>query len=106
MANDKTQNRKPTHDVLHVKGEGKSAFWTKIGAAWTHEDQAGLNVALDFMPVTTDGRLVIRIRKEKTEIHGDGALSSPKIMCQFLLEFLALAVSFRELDVGGYDCTA
>jgi hypothetical protein len=67
MANTATTNRKPTHDVLHVKGEGKSAYWTKIGAAWMHEDQAGLNLALDFMPVTGDGRLVIRIRRDKAE---------------------------------------
>lgn len=39
MATNQTTNRKPTHDVLHVRGEGKSAYWTKIGAAWTHEDQ-------------------------------------------------------------------
>ncbi len=67
MAYNATPNRKPTHDVLHVKGEGKSAYWTKIGAAWMHEDQAGLNLSLDFMPVGGDGRLVIRIRKDKTE---------------------------------------
>lgn len=67
MANDKPQNRKPSHDVLHVKGEGERAYWTKIGAAWMHDDAQGLNLALDFMPVGTDGRLVIRIRKDKPE---------------------------------------
>lgn len=67
MANDKTQNRKPTHDVLHVAGEGKNARWTRLGAAWLHEDQQGMNLALDFMPVGTDGRLVIRIRQEKAD---------------------------------------
>ncbi len=65
MANQETTNRKPTHDVLHVRGEGKSAYWTKVGAAWLHEDGQGLNLALEFVPVGSDGRLVIRIRKDK-----------------------------------------
>lgn len=73
MAYNSTPNRKPTHDVLHVKGEGKGAYWTKIGAAWTHDDQGGLNLALDFMPVAGDGRLVIRLRKDKPVTQGEAA---------------------------------
>jgi hypothetical protein len=65
MATNQPLSKKPTHDVLHVRGEGKSAYWTRIGAAWLHEDKEGLNLALDFVPVGNDGRLVIRIRKEK-----------------------------------------
>lgn len=65
MANQETTNRKPTHDVLHVRGEGKSAYWTKVGAAWLHEDGQGLNLSLEFVPVGSDGRIVIRIRKDK-----------------------------------------
>jgi hypothetical protein len=68
MANQQPQKRKPTHDVLHVKGEGDNARWTKIGAAWMHENQGGLNVQLEFMPVGTDGRLVIKLRTEKPKI--------------------------------------
>ena len=71
MATNQTTNRKPTHDVLHVRGEGKSAYWTKIGAAWMHEDQAGLNLALDFMPVNGEGRLIVRIRKDKSDAQGE-----------------------------------
>lgn len=56
-------SRKPSHTVYHVRGEGEKAFWTKIGAAWTHEDQDGLNVALDYMPIG-EGRLVIRTSKD------------------------------------------
>ena len=70
MAYDKPQSRKPTHDVLHVKGEGRNAYWTRIGAAWLHEDAQGLNLVLDYMPVNSDGRLVIKVRKEKTEGEG------------------------------------
>lgn len=58
-------SRKPTHDICHVRGEAKNAYWTKIGAAWLHEDGQGLNLSLDFVPVHGDGRLVIRIRKDK-----------------------------------------
>ncbi len=65
MATQQTTNRKPTHDVLHVRGEGKAAYWTKVGAAWLHEDGQGLNLALEFVPVNGDGRLVVRIRKDK-----------------------------------------
>lgn len=61
----KTTNRKPTHDIFHVRGEGKSAFWTKVGAGWIHEDTEGMNLALDLVPIDGSGRLVVRIRKEK-----------------------------------------
>jgi hypothetical protein len=65
MTNSTTNNRKPTHEVLHVRGEGDKAHWTRIGAAWMHDDQKGLNLSLDFLPVKADGRLVIRVRQEK-----------------------------------------
>lgn len=67
MAKTETTNRKPTHDICHVRGEGKNAYWTRIGAAWLHEDGQGLNLSLDFVPTSSDGRLVIRIRKDKPE---------------------------------------
>ncbi len=63
--------RKPTHAVYHVRGEGEKAYWTKIGAAWLHEDKEGLNVSLDYVPVNDAGRLVIRINKP--EDAGTGA---------------------------------
>lgn len=56
-------NRKPTHAVYHVRGEGEKAYWTKIGAAWLHEDKEGLNVSLDFVPLNDAGRLVVRVNK-------------------------------------------
>ena len=65
MASQQTTNRKPTHDICHVRGEGKNAYWTRIGAAWLHDDGKGLNLSLEFVPVNSDGRLVIRIRKDK-----------------------------------------
>ena len=50
------KNNRP-HGVFVVDGEGDNAFWTKIGAAWAHEDGKGFNVTLTAMPV--GGRLVI-----------------------------------------------
>ncbi|WP_407114773.1 hypothetical protein [Bradyrhizobium sp. LMG 9283] len=41
-----------------------SAFWTKIGAVWPHDDANGFNVDLVVLPVSR--RLVIRERKEAT----------------------------------------
>lgn len=67
MATENTSSKRPTHDVCHVRGEGQKAYWTTIGAAWLHDDGKGLNLALDFMPVSGNGRLVIRIRKDKNE---------------------------------------
>ena len=44
-----------------VDGEGDNAFWTKVGAAWPHEDGKGFNISLTCLPI--DGRLVIREAK-------------------------------------------
>lgn len=57
----RTQRSRPTHSVFVVEGEGDSAYWTKIGAAWAHEDKDGFNIALTAMPL--NGRLVVRTAK-------------------------------------------
>lgn len=54
---DKSTNR-PTHGVYTVEGEGKKAFWTRIGAAWQHEDGEGFTINLGCVPL--NGRLVVR----------------------------------------------
>lgn len=58
-------NHRPSHAVYIVEGEGESAFWTKIGAAWSHEDGDGFNLQLSCLPLT--GRLVIRKPKPQAE---------------------------------------
>jgi hypothetical protein len=45
--------------------KARSAFWTKIGAAWPHDDRKGFNVELIALPVS--GRIVIRERKEMAD---------------------------------------
>jgi len=60
----KQQTREPKAPALiayHVadRGEDKS-FWTRIGAAWEHEDGKGLALQLDLVPVSA-GRIVLRV---------------------------------------------
>lgn len=51
------KSQKP-HAVYVVEGEGENAYWTKIGAAWRHDDGKGFNISLTCMPL--NGRLVVR----------------------------------------------
>ena len=63
-----TPNRdfRPTYIAWHVteKPERKP-FWTRIGAAWSHQDGKGLTLQLDLMPVG-DGRITLRVPSEDT----------------------------------------
>lgn len=73
MSNQPKTNKKPTHDVFHVR-EGKpgsKGYWTRIGAAWMHDDQGGLNLQLEMMPIGKDaGRVVIRVKKPDEQTNG------------------------------------
>lgn len=64
------ENKGPSLIAYHVseKSEDKS-FWTRIGAAWDHEDGKGLTLQLDLVPVT-GGRIVLRTPTEATEEKG------------------------------------
>ena len=50
--------RRPTHRLFRVIGDGKSAIWTPIGAAWPNKDGMGFNVSCDLVPL--QGRIVMR----------------------------------------------
>lgn len=63
MAQHEQTKRKPTHAIYHVRGEEKNEFWTRVGAAWIHKDGEGLSLALDFVPMNDEGRLVVRANK-------------------------------------------
>jgi hypothetical protein len=54
---------RPAYDAFVVEGDGQEAFWTKIGAAWSHEDGNGFNLQLASMPLT--GRVALRIPKSR-----------------------------------------
>lgn len=64
-------DNKPTYYVYTITNrdqddsEGRTGFWTKIGAAWPHSDGKGLSVSVDAIPL--DGRLVLREPKEEEE---------------------------------------
>lgn len=49
----------PALVAYHVAERGDKSFWTRIGAAWDHEDAKGLTVVLDLVPVN-GGRIVLR----------------------------------------------
>lgn len=66
MTTETTKGRKPTHDVLYVKEEGEKPSWSNHGAGWLHQDQHGMNLIIDSIPVNFNGRLVVKVRKEKT----------------------------------------
>lgn len=46
-------NNQPTLIAYSVKerGEGKKAIWTKIGAAFPHENGKGMTIQLDALPL-------------------------------------------------------
>jgi len=58
-------NRKQSkpYAVYVVEEEGGKSFWTKLGAAWPHEDGEGFNIQLTAVPL--NGRLVVRKPKAK-----------------------------------------
>jgi hypothetical protein len=80
-----TNGRKPTLVAYAVKdpvGAQHKPIWTRIGAAWPHENGAGYSVRLDALPL--DGRIVLVEPSEPrvidvTQAHAgdDGAARAP-----------------------------
>ena len=54
----KKQNKAPAMTAYSVREAGKKSYWTRIGAAWAHEDGDGFNLQLDCFPV--DGKITLR----------------------------------------------
>ena len=66
----------PALIAYHVTERGKDkSFWTRIGAAWDHEDGKGLTLQLDLVPVN-GGRMVLRVPGENTDEQGEGRVSA------------------------------
>ena len=61
----------PALIAYHVAERGEKSFWTRIGAAWDHEDAKGLTLQLDLMPVD-GGRIVLREPSEDNGQTGEG----------------------------------
>lgn len=53
--------KKPTFIAYAVSGDGKDAFWTRIGSAWQHNHGEGFNIELHALP--TNGRIVLMVPK-------------------------------------------
>jgi hypothetical protein len=47
-----TTAKKPAFIAYAVTGEGKQAFWTRIGSAWHHQHGDGFNIELNARPST------------------------------------------------------
>lgn len=66
--NDNT-NKRPTHVIWQVTGEGEQSRWTRVGAAWPNRDGKGLRLVFDAVPVT--GRTMLReIGEQQPEGNG------------------------------------
>ena len=61
----KLPGTKPTHRMYHVTGEGKTAFWRAVGAAWPNRDGQGFSIDMDAIPLK--GRLVMREITDRPE---------------------------------------
>ena len=54
----KTKNT-PSHTIFQVIEREKNAnIWTRVGAAWIHQDGKGFNLAFSAIPM--HGRVVLR----------------------------------------------
>lgn len=62
------KSKAPVYIAYHVadRGEDKKGFWTRVGAAWDHEDGKGLTLQIDLVPVN-GGRIVLREPSEQSE---------------------------------------
>ncbi len=56
-----TTTKKPAFIAYAVTGEGKQAFWTRIGSAWTHQNGEGFNIELNVLPM--NGRIILMLPK-------------------------------------------
>ena len=70
----KRETQPPSLIAYHVTERGEKSYWTRIGAAWDHEDAKGLTVQLDLMPMN-GGRIVLREQAadEEQAAQGEGA---------------------------------
>ena len=59
--------------IVYFVPNRKNAYWSRIGVAFKHKDDKGLNIEHDFLPVG-EGRLVLRdfdeVMKNKNENEG------------------------------------
>jgi hypothetical protein len=69
---DRNSSKLPSHEVFvtrEVPGRERKR-WTKIGAAWQHEDGKGFNILLEAHPI--GNQIVIRERREEDQNQDPG----------------------------------
>lgn len=54
-----SETNAPALIAWYVADRGEKSFWTRIGAAWEHQDGEGLTLQLDLVP-TGGGNIVLR----------------------------------------------
>ena len=68
--NRKRESVPPALIAYHVADRGEKGFWTRIGAAWEHQDGEGFTIQLDLIP-NDGGRIVLRPLKDDEETGTD-----------------------------------
>jgi hypothetical protein len=64
------KSKRPDYEVfVVVETANEKAIWTRIGAAWSHDDGEGFSINLTAIPV--DGRLVVRKPKSSEDSHNE-----------------------------------
>ena len=58
-----TTVKKPPFILYTVTGEGKHAYWTRIGVMWRHNHAEGFNIDLTAHPIST--RIVVLPQKDE-----------------------------------------
>jgi len=66
-----SENKRPTHIIWQVVGEGDKGRWIRVGAGWPNKDGKGLTLRLDAYPVA--GRTVLREITQRNEEDGGRA---------------------------------
>lgn len=62
----------PAFVLWSVDGDGPNARWTRVGAAWNHQDGKGFNLRCNAIPL--QGRLVARVYVPKARDDRQGEL--------------------------------
>jgi hypothetical protein len=65
-------DRRPTHHLYRVQGDGAATIWTIIGAAWPNKDGKGFSINCEAIPLT--GRIVLRSIPPAARQQEDGQL--------------------------------
>ncbi len=68
-----TATRRPAFTAYAVTGEGKQAFWTRIGSVWPHNHGEGFNIDLHALP--TNGRIVLLPFKAEQDASQDAEVA-------------------------------